>query len=173
MKVFWPILLQTAAFCLAMAELLLPSFGVLTVLCIGLAGYSWYLIWTTLPSPAMVAFFIADLALIPAGFYLGIRLIGRSPLSHRSDLGQGTGLESDEKRLQLLIGQEAVVETMLRPAGKVRIGEDIYEAITGGDFIAKGMTVKIIALNAGALQVEASLPGHAKPSEATDLSSNT
>jgi membrane-bound serine protease (ClpP class) len=154
MKVFWPILLQAAAFCLAMAELLLPSFGVLTILCLAVAGYSWYLIGTTLSGAAMVAFFIADLALIPAGFYLGIRLIGRSPLSHRSDLGQGTGLESDENRLQKLIGQNAVVEAMLRPAGKVRIGEDIYEAITTGDYIPKDQTVRVVALNTGALQVE-------------------
>lgn len=165
MNVFWPILLQALAFCVAMAELLLPSFGLLTLLCVGLAGYSWYLIWTTLPNVAMVSFFIADLALIPAGFFLGLRIIGRSPLSHRSDVGHGTGLEPEEGKLQLLIGRKGIVEAMLRPAGKVRIDQDVYEAITTGDYLAKDQEVRIIALHAGALQVEALAATVPKPSE--------
>jgi membrane-bound ClpP family serine protease len=154
LPVLWPILLQAAAFGVAMAEIVLPSFGLLFVLCVGLIAYSWFLIVTTLSGGALVGFLIADALLIPLGFWLGIRLLGRSPLSHRSDVGQGTGLEADDEKLSRHIGSVATVDAMLRPAGKVALDGEVYEGITAGDFIEKGATVKVVGLKSGALLVE-------------------
>lgn len=152
--VLWPILLQAAAFAVAMAEIMVPSFGVLFVLCMGLLGYSWYLITTTLGGGALVGFLIADAMLIPLGFWLGMRLMSRSPLSHRSDVGQGTGLEAEDQKLSRHIGTLATVEAMLRPAGKVAIDGEVYEGITSGEFIEKGVSVKVVGIKSGALLVE-------------------
>ncbi len=149
-----PIALQGLAFAVAMAEIVVPSFGLLSALCLGLLGYSWYLIVTTLAGAAIPIFIAADIALIPLGFFLGIRLIGKSPLSHRSDMGQGTGMEDGDQRLQALVGLIAVVEARLRPSGKIKLNEEIYEALSSGEFLEQGTKARVVAVQNGTLLVE-------------------
>jgi len=159
MKYLLPVIFQLLAFGVAMAEILLPSFGLLTALCLGLLGYSWYLIATTLDSGAIIAFVLADLALIPAGIFLGLRLLGKSPLSHRSHIEHGTGREIEENRLQSLVGKTALVERDLRPAGKIVFQDESLEATTQGDYLAKGSLARIIAVQNGILVVTEARPG--------------
>lgn len=149
-----PIALQVLAFAVAMAEIALPSFGLLAGLCLGLLGYSWYLIVTTLAGAAIPIFIAADIALIPLGFFLGIRLMGRSPLSHRTDIGQGTGMEDGDQRLQGLIGRIGFIETRLRPSGKVKVEDEIYEALSPGEFLEQGAKARVVGVQNGTLLVE-------------------
>lgn len=154
MKAIWlPIVLQLVAFGVAIAETMVPSFGVLTVVCLGLLAWSFALI-SALPPAMMTAFLIVDAILIPLGLWILFKGLGRSPLSHRSDLGTGTGMENQEHALSAYIGKTGVVESMLRPSGKVRIGEETFEAMTSGDFLEKGISVNIIGLKGPALLVE-------------------
>ena len=102
MKYFWPILLQLLAFGTAFAEVMIPSFGLLALLSVGLGGYSWFYIATELPRGAALGFALADLALIPLAIKFGFAYLGRSPVSHGSDLGHGSGFEDREKDLARL-----------------------------------------------------------------------
>lgn len=43
-----------------------------------------------------------------------------------------------------LIGTEGTAHTVLRPAGKVKIGDEIYDATTQGDFIDRGENIEVI-----------------------------
>lgn len=42
------------------------------------------------------------------------------------------------------IGQEGRAETVLRPAGKISIGSNTYDAVSTGEFISPGKTVKVV-----------------------------
>lgn len=54
-----------------------------------------------------------------------------------------------------LVGQQAVASTVLRPSGKVKVGNKTYDAISfNGDFIEKGTSVNIIKYEAGQVYVE-------------------
>jgi membrane-bound serine protease (ClpP class) len=154
MKFIWPIALQAMAFGVAFAEVIVPSFGILLVLCIGLAGYSWYIILTRLPMSAAVVFGVADMILIPLFLKYAFKYLGKSKISHQSNLGQGSGLEAMDQDLRRHVGIPALVDADLRPTGRIRIGDDVFEAQTGGDYIEKGASVKIVSVNGSRFLVE-------------------
>ena len=154
MRYAWPILLQILAFGVAFAEILLPSFGLLLILCLGLGAYSWYCIITQLPHGAAIGFGIADLILIPVAIKAGFAYLGRSSVSHGSNLGTGSGLESTDRELAHHVGRTAVVAAPLRPTGKIRIGSDVFEAQTSGDFADRGAQVKILEVAGSRFLVE-------------------
>lgn len=154
MKILWPAVLQALAFAVAMAEVMVPSFGLLALLCAGLAAYSWYFIIAELPRGAAFGFGALDLVLIPVGIKIAFSVMGRSPISHTSSLGSGSGLEAVDKDLSRHVGVTAVAEAALRPTGKIRIGTDIFEAQTAGDFVERGGQVKVISVSGSRFQVE-------------------
>lgn len=154
MTYLWPIVLQVLAFVVAMAEVIVPSFGVLTFLCAALVAYSWYFILTRLGHSAAIGFGIADIIMIPIGIKLALHFLKNSPLSHQSNLGTGSGLEAMDASLQHHVGETALVDAPLRPTGKIRIGEEVYEAQTTGDFVDRGTPVKVVSVIGSRFQVE-------------------
>lgn len=52
-----------------------------------------------------------------------------------------------------LIGQRGIAFSVLRPAGKIKIGEEIYDASTRGGFIEKGEIVEVISHQGTSLKV--------------------
>ena len=154
MKYAWPAILQLLAFAVAFAEVMVPSFGALALLCAGLGIYSWYYIVTALPTGAAIGFGIADALLIPLAIKVGFSYLGHSPVSHVTTLGTGAGMEEQDRALSGLIGRIAVVDAPLRPSGKIRLGADVYEAKTAGDFAERNTPVRITGLAGAALLVE-------------------
>jgi membrane-bound serine protease (ClpP class) len=43
-----------------------------------------------------------------------------------------------------LVGKEGIAETILRPSGKVRVENDIYDAVAQISYIEKGEKVKVL-----------------------------
>jgi len=154
MNYLWPAILQALAFGVAMAEVMVPSFGMLALLSAGLAGYSWYYIISELPRSAAIWFGAADMVLIPVGIRIAFLYLGKSPVSHRTDLGTGSGLESVDKELGRYVGGMAVVDAPLRPTGKIRMGEEVFEAQTSGEWVERGASVKVVSVIGSRFQVE-------------------
>jgi len=159
MNVVWPVALQILAFAVLFAEVLIPSFGVLTLVAVGLGIWSWYFVVTGFSAAGIVAFAVADVILVPLAVRQMFRYLGRSPVSHVSDVGAGSGLEETARALEVHLGATAEAETALRPAGKVRVGEEIFEARTAGDFVEKGSPVRLVALRGAEYLVEKNQPG--------------
>lgn len=154
MNLLWPIALQAMAFGVAFAEVIVPSFGILLIVCLGLGAWSWYVILTQLPGSAAVWFGIADMILVPVFIKYAFKYLGKSRISHQTSLGQGSGLEELDKDLQRHVGTSADVDADLRPTGRIRIGDDVFEAQTAGDYVAKGASVRIVSVNGSRFQVE-------------------
>lgn len=154
MKLILPIALQLMAFGVAFAEVVVPSFGILLVICIALGGYSWYVILTQLPFGYAVAFGIADAILIPIFIKFAFSYLGRSPISHQTDVGKGSGLEGVDKELQMHVGSVALVDAPLRPTGRIKIGDDVFEAQTSGDWVDRGISVKVVSVSGSRYLVE-------------------
>jgi membrane-bound ClpP family serine protease len=153
-KYLWPMVLQALAFAVAMAEVMVPSFGLLALLCAGLAAYSWYYIVAELPHQAALWFGAADLVLVPVGIKIAFTYLGRSPISHRTDVGKGSGLEGLDKELGRYVGVTALVDAPLRPTGRIRIGEEVFEAQIAGDWADRGVQVKVVSVSGSRFQVE-------------------
>lgn len=153
MNYVWPAILQVLFFGVAMAEVVVPSFGILAMIAAGLLLWSWLLI-VELPRMAAIWFGIADLILIPIGIRFAFKYLGRSPASHSTDLGKGSGLEELDQGLSRHVGSVVSVEAPLRPTGKIKVGDEVYEAQTAGEFVDRGVPVKIVSVAGSRFQVE-------------------
>ena len=52
------------------------------------------------------------------------------------------------------VGMNATATTVLRPAGKIRIGDKIFDATSTGGFIEEGAQVKVVKYENSQLYVE-------------------
>lgn len=54
----------------------------------------------------------------------------------------------------LIVGKSGVASTVLRPSGKIRIDDIVYDAVSIEGFIEKGASIKVIRFETGQLYVE-------------------
>jgi membrane-bound ClpP family serine protease len=154
MSYVWAMTLQVLAFAVLFAEVLIPSFGVLSVVALALGVWSWIVIVGTLPGGAVAGFAIADAVLVPLAVIYMFKYLGRSPVSHRTHVGIGSGLEEASGALEAHVGRVVIAGTSLRPAGKILLDGDVVEAQTAGDFVEKGASVRIHAVRGAGFLVE-------------------
>lgn len=56
--------------------------------------------------------------------------------------------------LDNFIGRQGVAHTILRPSGKIMLGDELYDATTQGDFIEKGTKIIVISQEGTSLKVK-------------------
>ncbi len=154
MKLVLPIVLQAIAFVVGVAEILIPSFGILTLIAVALFAYSWYYILQHLSGTAVLVFGIADIIMIPVVIKIALKWLKTSSLSLNTSLPSGTGLQEQEEKWKALVGQQGKVVATLRPGGQIQVGDVIYEATTLGDFIEKETTVQVVSVEGNKIVVE-------------------
>lgn len=132
-------------------ELVIPSAGVLSTLCVlGLVG-------------SVVCFFLhsalwgfASLAAVlggaPFAIGYGLRLWTFTPLARRSVLHAEVGEPRIAAALPLA-GREGVCRTDLRPVGRVEIEGTVHEAIAEDGFIESGARIRVSGAESGTLRV--------------------
>jgi len=74
-------------------------------------------------------------------------------LSLKSEQLKEEGYIGVETEQESLVGETGVAHTVLRPSGRVKINEKIYDAKSEYGFIEKGETVKIIRYETGQVYV--------------------
>jgi len=80
-----------------------------------------------------------------SGFFKGIALDAQQNTSE--------GFISIDTRQKDMVGKTGLAYTVLRPSGKVRIGEDLFDAMSEIGFINKGEQVRVVRDEAGQLYV--------------------
>ncbi len=141
-KLIVPVLLQLAGVAVIIAEFVLPSAGVLTVVALGIFGYSLYLVFTDISVGAGMVFVLIDIITIPILVLIGIKILARSSsVSLRSSLQKGDGAET----VSSLLGTEGVTISDLRPAGVALIEGRRRDVVSKGEFIPKDTQVKVVA----------------------------
>ena len=139
-----PLIFQFAGLLVIVAEVMLPSGGILTIIALGLLGYSIYLVFTGISFDAGVMIVIADLILLPIIAIIGFKMLAKSPLSLQSSLQRSAGVVSYDEKLSELVGKEGVAVTNLRPSGTVKIDNVRVDVVSRGDYIEKGETVRVL-----------------------------
>ncbi len=81
-----PIILQLIGVVLLIAEIIIPSGGILGVITVSLMGYSLYLVFTTISTFVGMVFVIADIILFPIVLFAGIKLLAKSPATLKTSL---------------------------------------------------------------------------------------
>ena len=145
-ELVWPIVLQAAAVLVILAEIFIPSGGVLGAIAAGLIGYSLYLVFTGLSHTAGILFVVNDAILLPILVMAGLRVIARSPLTLSKTLSAVGGVSSQSPEMARYLNLEGETLTDLRPSGIARIDGKRVDVATRGEYIEKNTPVYVSAV---------------------------
>ena len=143
---FFPIILQLVGVGVIIAEIILPTGGILSIAALAVFGYSLFIVFKEI-SVTMGFFFVAaDLILIPVLVIVGLKLLARSPVTLRKTLSRKEGVTSQSSELKRYVGTHGRAVTDLRPAGIVLINGKRVDAVTRGEYLDKETAVVVTAV---------------------------
>jgi membrane-bound ClpP family serine protease len=145
-KFFFAIGLQLLGVIVIIAEFLIPSAGLLTILSVGLLAYSLFLIFTVVSANAGFMVLAADLITLPILVVVGLKMIGRSRAALHKTLSQEDGVSSQSLQMEQYVGHEGVAVSALRPAGIALIDGKRIDVVGKGEFINKNSAVIVVAV---------------------------
>ncbi len=149
-----PIILQLAGVVVIIAEIVLPSGGLLSIIAAGLFGYSLYTVFTEVSAFAGMVFVIADVILLPVVLIAGIKLLAVSPVTLRTRLSKTNGYSSQLESLNSFKGASGTALTTLRPAGTALINDQRVDVVSRGEYIEKGTAVAVVAVDGNRVVVK-------------------
>lgn len=157
------ILLGVATFGIFIIELLLPTGGLLAILCIACALASITLGFIHDPTLGMVLLAIYAVA-APFMLTIGLRVAAKSPIGRKlvlsAEIPARTGAQPAAAAALPAVGEAGEAITPLRPAGFVRIGGRRLDASAEGDLIDAGTPVEVVSVRDGQVRVR---PHRAEP----------
>jgi membrane-bound ClpP family serine protease len=145
-SLFLPIVLQLAGIVVIIAEIILPSGGILSIAALGLFGYSLFIVFNEISNTVGFAFVAADLVLIPVLVIVGLKLLARSPVTLRKTLSRKEGVSSQSSELESYVGTQGNTVTDLRPAGIAVINGNRVDVVTRGEYLEKDASILVIAV---------------------------
>lgn len=149
-----PVLLQLIGVVVLIAEIIIPSGGILGVITVGLMGYSLYLVFTTISTFAGMVFVIADIIMFPVVLFFGIKLLAKSPATLKTSLSKTNGFSSQSEELIKLMGLTGEAVTDLRPAGTAVINNRRVDVVSRGEYIDKGVGIVVLAVEGNRVVVK-------------------
>lgn len=149
-----PVFLQLIGILVIIAEIILPSGGMLSILATGLFGYSLYLVFTQLSMSVGMAFIIADLILIPVLVYFGLKFLAKSPVTLRTKLSKEDGVTVQSLDQNDYLGSVGLAITDLRPSGVANIQDERLDVVTQGEYIEKQSEIIVIEVSGNQIVVK-------------------
>lgn len=150
----FPIIMQIIGIGIIMAEVLIPSGGLLSILAIVLFGYSLFSVFTTVSTQVGIGFVIADLIIVPVTIIFAFKTLAKSPVTLRKKLSSDQGFSAQKKSLKHLIGNAGTTITDLRPSGIASIDNERLDVVTDGRYIPKDTPVKVVSVTGNQVIVE-------------------
>ncbi|OGQ97292.1 MAG: serine protease [Deltaproteobacteria bacterium RIFOXYD12_FULL_57_12] len=138
------ILLQLAGLAVVIAEIILPSGGILALLAMGLFGYAIFLAFQELSTTLGMIFIIADLITIPILVVFGLKMLARSPVTLRSSLSRDKGVTSQASDMVTYVGKTGRASSNLRPGGVAVIDGRRLDVVSRGEFITKDAEIVVM-----------------------------
>lgn len=139
------ILLLGLGLVLVMAEVLFPSFGILSVL--ATAAFVAAVVLAFRQDQETGVTFVVAIALgAPVMVLAGMKLFPKSPMGRRMiapGLSFASSASLDPRDLEL-VGASGTAETNCRPSGVGRLQGRRVSVVTRGEFIAKGEPIQVV-----------------------------
>ena len=145
-RLLLPIILQLVGVVVIIAEIILPSGGILSIVALSVFGYSLYIAFSEKSKTVGFAFVAADLVLIPVLVIVGLKLLARSPVTLRKTLSRKEGVSSQSSELGSYIDMQGTAVTDLRPAGKAVINGKRVDVVTRGEYLEKDSAIIVTAV---------------------------
>ncbi len=141
-----PIILQLVGVVVIIAEIILPSGGILSIVALGVFGYSLFIVFNEISMTIGFSFVAADLILIPVLVIVGLKLLARSPVTLRKTLSRKEGVSSQSSELESYVGRQGNAVTDLRPAGIAVINGKRVDVVTRGEYLEKDASILVVAV---------------------------
>lgn len=154
MKLILPAVLQLLGYAVVIAEIFIPSMGLLSAIALGIFAYSLYLVYTGISINAGVVLTILDMVLVPVFVILGMKVMARSSLALQRQLSKEDGIVSQKEDLKAYLNQEGTAVTDLRPSGSALINECRLDVVTDGEYIESGSSVVVTQVAGNRIIVE-------------------
>lgn len=145
-SLLFPIILQLVGVVVIIAEIILPSGGILTIVALGVFGYSLFIVFNEISMTIGFSFVAADLILIPVLVIVGLKLLARSPVTLRKTLSRKEGVSSQSSELESYAGTQGNAVTDLRPAGIAVINGKRVDVVTRGEYLEKDSAIIVTAV---------------------------
>lgn len=145
-NIILPIILQLMGVVVVIAEIILPSGGILAILAAGVFGYSLFIVFNDISKTAGMAFVAADIILIPVLVIVGLKMLARSPATLRKTLSREEGVSSQSPELAGYLNSEGRAITDLRPAGMALIDGKRMDVVTRGDYLDRDTEIRVTAV---------------------------
>jgi membrane-bound ClpP family serine protease len=150
------VLLGVATFGIFIVELLIPTGGLLAILCVATAITSIVLGFMYDPTAGMVLLALYAVA-APFMLMIGLRVAAKSPLGRRlvlsAEIPARTGAEPASVQSLPAVGDSGEAITPLRPAGFARINGRRMDATAEGDLIDAGTPIEVVSVRDGQVRV--------------------
>jgi membrane-bound serine protease (ClpP class) len=145
-SLLFPIILQLVGVVVIIAEIILPSGGILSIVALGVFGYSLFIDFNEISMTIGFSFVAADLILIPVLVIVGLKLLARSPVTLRKTLSRKEGVSSQSSELESYVGTQGNAVTDLRPAGIAVINGKRLDVVTRGEYLEKDSAIIVTAV---------------------------
>ena len=145
-SLLFPIILQLVGVVVIIAEIILPSGGILSIAALGVFGYSLFIVFNEISMTIGFSFVAADLILIPVLVIVGLKLLARSPVTLRKTLSRKEGVSSQSSELESYVGRQGTAVTDLRPAGIAVMNGKRVDVVTRGEYLEKDSAIIVTAV---------------------------
>ena len=152
-----PVLLQIIGIMVVIAEIFIPSLGLLAVMALGIFLYSLYLVFTNISSTAGTVFAGLDLVLVPVLVVSGMKILAKSSLALRRELSKQDGVVSQRQGLEAYINMKGKSVTDLRPSGMAQINSQRLDVVTDGEYIDADTPIVVTGVKGNQIIVEKTL----------------
>lgn len=139
------LILQISLFVLLMAEIIIPSGGVLFAVSAAVLIWSWIEIIQSGSQDLFIIYGLADIIGIPLLLWYSIKVLETSKFSLQSNLAEEDGYQVQAEWTVDLRGERGIVTQDLRPVGKVKIADKEFEALSQNDWIESGSKIEVIS----------------------------
>ncbi len=145
-SLIFPILLQLAGVVVVIAEVIIPSGGMLAIFSIGLFGYSIYMVFINISTSAGFVFMGVDAVMLPILIIVGLKLLAKSPATLSTKLSSKDGIVSQSPDLEKYVGLEGIALSDLRPSGSARIDGKRVDVVTRGEYLEKNSAIVVFSV---------------------------
>ena len=150
-----PVALQIIGFLVILAEIFIPSLGLLTLIAVIIYAFSLYLVYTDISTTAGIVFTVFDVIMVPIILIVGLKILAKSPLALRKELSKNDGVVSQKEDLETYLDMEGVSVTDLRPAGTALIKNRRLDVVTDGEYVEKDTPILVTGIAGNRIVVEA------------------
>ncbi|RLC01239.1 MAG: serine protease, partial [Deltaproteobacteria bacterium] len=98
-----PLFLQVIGILVIIAEIFIPSLGLLTVIALTVFFYSLYLVFTTISTTAGMVITGLDIVLVPVLLIFGMKILAKSSLTLKRELSKQDGVVSQKEKFKAYI----------------------------------------------------------------------